>query len=63
MIEIATATGFADTRILGELRKLGINRISRQTVKNILKDHDLDPGPNRGTGSWGEFLKIYADTL
>lgn len=51
------------TRILGELRKLGINRISRQTVKNILKEHELDPGPNRGTGSWEEFLKIHADTL
>jgi putative transposase len=51
------------TRILGELRKLGITRISRQTVKNILKEHDLDPGSNRGTGSWEEFLKIHADTL
>jgi putative transposase len=51
------------TRILGELRKLGIKSISRQTVKVILKENNIDPGPNRGTGSWEEFLKIHADTL
>jgi hypothetical protein len=50
------------TRILGELRKLGIKSISRQTVKGILKENDIDPGPKRGNGSWDEFLKIHADT-
>ena len=51
------------TRILGELRKLGITRISRQTVKNILKEHELDPGPLRGKGTRDEFLRIHAATL
>ena len=51
------------TRILGELRKVGIRKISRQTVKNILQEHGLDPGPQRGKGTWDEFLKIHADTL
>ena len=32
-------------------------------MKNILKEHDLDPGPNRGKGTWDEYLKIHADTL
>jgi putative transposase len=36
VIEIAKATGFGYTRIIGELRKLGINKISRQTVRNLL---------------------------
>lgn len=58
-----TRTGWGYTRILGELRKLGIRNISRQTVKNILKEHGLDPGPKRGVGTWDEFLKIHASTL
>lgn len=63
VLKLARENSWGYTRILGELRKLGITRISRQTVKNILKEHGLDPGPNRGTGSWEEFLKIHADTL
>jgi putative transposase len=63
VVRLAKENSWGYTRILGELRKLGITRISRQTVKNILKEHDLDPGPTRGTGSWDEFLKIHADTL
>ena len=52
------------TRILGELRKLGITRISRQTVKAILKEHGIAPAPDRNDkGSWSEFIRIHADTL
>ena len=60
---IAEETGFGYTRILGELRKLGIRRICRQTVKNILKEQGTDPRPKRGKGTWDEFLKIHAKTL
>lgn len=63
VIRIAKETGWGYTRILGELRRLGIRKISRQTVKNILKEHGLDPGPKRGKGSWDEFLKIHWSTL
>ena len=63
VLKLARENAWGYTRILGELRKLGITRISRQTVKNILKAHDLDPGPKRGKGSWDEFLRIHADTL
>jgi putative transposase len=62
VVKLARENTWGYTRILGELRKLGIT-ISRQTVKNILKEHGLDPEPKRGTGSWEEFLRMHADTL
>ena len=63
VLKLARENEWGYTRILGELRKLGIKSISRQTVKNSLKEHDLDPGPLRGKGTWDEFLKIHANTL
>lgn len=45
VIKIARETGFGYTRILGELRKLGIGRICRQTVKNIIKKEGIEPSP------------------
>lgn len=63
VLKLARENSWGYTRILGELRKLGIKGISRQTVKVILKENGIDPGPNRGKGSWDEFLKIHADTL
>src|SRR5688572_32734302 len=42
---------------------MGMTKISRQTVVNILKRHNLDPGPNRGPGTWDELLKMHAETL
>lgn len=63
VVQIANDTGWGYSRILGELRKLGVGKISRQTVKNILIEHGIDPGPKRGQGTWCEFLKIHADTL
>jgi len=63
VLRIARETGWGYTRILGELKKLGIRSVSRSTVVNILKDAGLDPGPNRGTGSWDEFLMRHAETL
>ncbi|MCA8994506.1 MAG: helix-turn-helix domain-containing protein [Planctomycetaceae bacterium] len=44
VIQIAQTTGFGYTRILGELRKLGIKKISRQTIRNILKEEGIAPG-------------------
>jgi putative transposase len=63
VVMLARENDWGYTRILGELRKLGIQSISRNTVKNILKEHGLDPGPKRGEGTWDEFLKIHAKTL
>ena len=36
---------------MGEVKKLGITPPSRNTVKNILKENGLDPGPERGMSS------------
>ena len=44
MLRLAKENSWGYTRILGELRKLGIKSISRQTVKVILKENDIDPG-------------------
>jgi len=51
------------SRILAELKKLGIRRLSRNTVKNILKANGFDPAPKRGEDSWDAFLKRHLDTL
>jgi len=68
IIRLAKDTGWGYIRILGELKKLGIlsvsrNTVSRNTVKSILKAQGLDPGPKRGVGTWDELLKIHATSL
>jgi putative transposase len=44
------------TSILGELKELGIRSVSKTTVPKIHKDHGFDPGPQRGPGSWADFI-------
>jgi putative transposase len=63
VLRIAGETGWGYTRILGELRKLGVRNISRQTVVNILREAGLDPSPERRRGTWAEFCKRHAATL
>ena len=63
VLQIATTTNFGYTRIIGELRKLGIKKISRQTVRNILKEEGIEPSPDRTSDSWSEFLKRHGETL
>jgi putative transposase len=63
VVKIARETGWGYTRILGELRKLGINNISRQTVVNILKETGYNPYSNKGPGSWNDLIKRHAETL
>lgn len=63
ILKFARENGWGLTRILGELKKLGITTVSRTTVKNILKAHGLEPGPERGAGTWDEFLVRHAETL
>ncbi|WP_437222511.1 hypothetical protein SH661x_002812 [Planctomicrobium sp. SH661] len=62
-IQIATVTGFGYSRILGELRKLGIKKMSRQTVRNILKEEGIQPGPDRTSDSWSNFLERHKEIL
>lgn len=63
VVLIAKETGWGYTRIHGELRKLRVGPICRQSVKNILIEHGLDPGPKRGQGTWSDFLRIHSETL
>jgi putative transposase len=60
---LAKDNGWGYTRILGELRKLNIRSVCRNTVKNILRENGIDTGPQRGFGTWDEFIKIHAATL
>jgi putative transposase len=50
VLKLARENGWGYTRILGELKKLGVRTISRSTVVNILKSEGIDPGPKRGEG-------------
>jgi len=63
ILKLARENNWGYIRILGEICKLGIKAVSRNTVKAILKGTRLDPGPKRGAGTWDEFLKIHATTL
>ena len=63
VLKLATETGWGYTRIQGELVKLGVRKIGRNTVAAILKEHGLDTGPKRGESRWDQFLKQHAQTL
>lgn len=63
ILRLARENSWGSTRILGELKKLGVRRIARSTVAKILRDHGLEPGPKRGPGSWHDFLMRHAATL
>ena len=63
VLKLARETGWGYTRILGELKKLGVGNISRSTVVNILKKEGIDTGPRRGEGTWDAFIKRHAQTL
>lgn len=63
VVRIARETGWGYTRILGELRKLYIRKVSRTTIKNILQAHSIEPAPDRGGTTWAEFVRQHADTL
>ncbi len=63
VLQIARTTNCGYTRIIGELRKLGIRKLSRQTVRRILKEEGIEPGPNRSSDSWTKFVERHKETL
>jgi putative transposase len=63
VLRLARENAWGYTRILGELKKLGVHSVTKNTVRNILKAEGLDPGPQRGSGSWDEFIRRHAATL
>ena len=62
VLKLARENSWGYTRILGELKKLGI-KTSRSNVVNILKANGLDPNSQRGKGSWKEFVDSHGETL
>ena len=62
IIRIRKETGFGYTKILQELRRLGIH-VSRQTVKNVLVEAGLGPAPQDHPDTWSDFLRRHAETM
>jgi putative transposase len=53
ILKLARACSLGYTRILGEVRKLGIcGKVCRQTVKNVLREEGVDTGPARSETTW-----------
>ncbi len=48
--------------IQGELPKVG-HRVSRATIKRVLRRHDLPPAPRRGHTTWRAFLAQHRDQV
>jgi len=63
VLQLARETSWGTTRILGELKKLGVRGVSRSTVVNILKAVGIETGPKRGAGTWADFIARNASTL
>jgi putative transposase len=63
VLMFAAVNGWGLTKILGELKKLGICSVSKSTVKRILRAGGFPTGPKRGVGTWDEFLKRHAVSL
>ncbi len=63
IIKMGRETGWGVNRILGELKKLGIESVSRTTVRNILREHGFGTGPERGQSTWDQWLRAHAETL
>ncbi len=63
ILKLAKETGWGYSRFLDELKKLGIESVTRNTVKNILKQNGFDIGPKRDPCSWDEFIKRHAATM
>jgi putative transposase len=62
VLRLARENDWGYTRIVGELRKLGV-KVSRSTVVNILRQNELDPRTDPKKGTWAEFLKAHAAGL
>lgn len=63
VVRLAKENQWGYGRIVGELRKLRIRCCGRTTVRTILKEEGIHPGPKRGPGTWDSFVKIHSDTL
>jgi len=63
ILRLARENPWGYTRILAELKKLNIKSVSRNTVKNILKEAGFEPVEKRGYDTWDAFIKRHFATL
>jgi putative transposase len=63
IVRLAKENTWGYVRILGELNKLGVKRLSKTNVKNILKENNIDPVPKRTQDSWNSFIRRHFQTL
>jgi putative transposase len=63
ILRLARENGWGYTRIVGELKKLGVRKVATSTIRNILRQNGFDLGPKRGEGTWSDFIKRHADSL
>jgi putative transposase len=63
VLRIASETAWSAERIYGELAKLGLDAICLSTVRNILRAEGVEPAPERGQGTWAQFVQRHAATL
>jgi len=63
VVRLAKENTWGYVRILGELNKVGIHRLSKTNVKNILKKNGIDPITKRAQDSWDNFIKRHFQTL
>ena len=63
VVRMATENPWGYTRIRGGLKHLG-HDVGRNTIKAILKDHGIEPAPERGLKtSWKTFLAAHWEGL
>ena len=64
VVRMATENpGWGYTRIMGALTNLG-HHVSRGTIATLLKEHGIEPAPERGTRTrWSTFLKAHWQSL
>jgi putative transposase len=55
-------TSWGYVRIVGELRKLGIN-VSATVVRSVLAEAGIPPAPQRDRHSWRTFLRQHGDSM
>jgi putative transposase len=55
-------TSWGYLRIVGELRKLGIN-VSATVVRSVLAEAGIPPAPQRDRNSWRTFLRQHGDSI
>lgn len=63
ILRMAKDSGWGTKRIMGELKKLGIQNVCRSTVRRILRENGFETGPTRGRATWYDFVHRHFKTL